>query len=521
MGIFTGIRNLFGSSETEQNLTQQPQPADRADDVLESWPHQESLIPENAQHIRRWSAGQTTLQNARYFARNSAGPSAINRDAVNRLDNLINNCRNEISRSPWLQGTIDIDTTMLVGEHGPRIDIVCDAPGGDTWAEAVEQEINDWAESCDIAGKRALVDFLCEIGRGWWSDGGALFEKRTARRSDGPITLRLAAHDILYLASPPDKIQDPSTVMGVEVDSNGAPVRYHIGEVVHYTNQYVPWLNTSPRPADLVFHVVDPLKMEPSQLRGVPYTGTVLEPSAQMRLLDKSVLDALEMAARFNIALTTKEPKLTARTKLFKDVINFAKNGAATAIPPGYEASGIKSEHPHHKHIEFAEYLLSQLGRPVSLPVTYVLGSFRSANFSSGRMDGGMHSKSLIRRRGIIQRQFVNPLIREAVTELIRARVVGRAPGRWRVNLTWPSALIQPDPLKHYTAQQLAIANGTMTLSQAAAENGHTLESIVRQQERDRQLFERAGLPLPQHLVDNDRLNAMLAAAAQEAGNVN
>lgn len=483
--------------------------------------------------MRRWSAGATSINNARFFQRNSTGPSAINRDCVQRLDALINNCRSEISRSAYLQGVIDIDTTLLVGENGPRIDIVCDARGGDAWAARAETIVNEWTENCDISEGRSFVDFLAAIGRGLWTDGCGLFEEVTARRDDGPVSLRLSLIDPLYLATPPELLSSPSVVMGVEVDQNGAPTRYHIGDIEHRTRDYLAWLNSNPRPADLVHHVTDPLHMEASQLRGVPYAGSTLEASAQLRALDKAILDALETAAKMNIVLQTTDPKIVGKHhKMLNTAINLDRN-AATAIPPGYEANGIASQHPHNNQIAFAEYLLSQIGRPVSLPVTYVLGSFRSANFSSGRMDGGMHSRSVTRRRGVIKRKFIDPVIKNVITEATRARALSRAPGPWRIVLTWPSSLIQPDPLKHYMAQQMAIANGTSSLSAAASENGYTLEAIVKQHERDRQLFIDAGLPLPWYMIPpegepsrtrgsmtrsqfDELLNRMLAESANE-----
>lgn len=468
--------------------------------------------------MRRWSAGQNSQSNARFFARNSRGPSAINRDCVARLENLINNCRNEVSRSPLLDGVIDTDTNALVGEHGPHIDIVCDARGGDAWATAAESIINDWAAECCITGQRAFTDLLTAINRGLWTDGCGLIEERTARRSDGPVSLRLALHDPLYLATPPDLLSDPSTVMGVQVNADGAPIRYHIGEITDRTHEIAPWLKSRPRPADLVHHITDPLHMEASQLRGVPYAGSTLEASAQLRSIDKAVLDALETAAKMNILLTTTDSKLRDKIRLLKGSLSLSGNGA-TAIPPGYEANGIASQHPHQKYLELAEMLLAQLGRPVSMPVTLVLASFRSANFSAGRMDGGLHRRSVDRRRGVIQRQFVNRVIKQVVIEAQRARALGKAPGRWSVQLTWPSAIIQPDPAKHYLAQQIAIANGTLSLSQAAAENGYTLEQVAQQNVRDRQFLIDHGLPIPEHLA-GPATNATPASHAASARSV-
>jgi len=126
-------------------------------------------------------------------------------------------------------------------------------------------------------------------------------------------------------------------------------------------------------------------------------------------------------------------------------------------------------------------------------------------NYSSARLDTQTYGRAVAGiqywisgtpRNGGTLNRLVDEVAREARFTVPRLR---RRPPRVQYQWTWP---VRPhvDPLKEAVAEEKGLKNLTLTITDALAARGTSIEVHLKKLQRERDLLEEAGLPVPEHL---------------------
>lgn len=433
--------------------------------------------------IRRWESADTDRLNEKHWS--SAKTTWINQDIIAKLDVLRQRCAYEAANNPFVEGVINTHITDIVGANGPTLQIHSDDTAFSDAAEAVWRA---WWRLPDINYKYSGADILAQWIRSCWVNGEYLTQMLYMRPNEtSRSTLRLLNLDPRRLQTPTTSARGDRIMMGVERDANGRALAYYItaepvGEL-DITN-----IETTRITAPFMLHGFRPL--EPGQARGIPWLAPALQMIADMRDYDAQVLDAARAAADNAVLLTTKHED--AAFVEYDGSVEIERRTIST-MPPGWEATQLRPEHPMVNYIEYRAERLREIGRMVSMPLMMVRLDSANHNYSSARFDAQVYHRSNAVLKAWLQKDALDTLARKVFNERIAAGELQPLPKDFQLSWTWPTAP-HVDPTKEATAEKLRLANGTTTLTNACAEHGLDFEQVVEQRKKEIELLKAAGL---------------------------
>ena len=229
---------------------------------------------------------------------------------------------------------------------------------------------------------------------------------------------------------------------------------------------------------------------EVDQLRGVPWLASSLQLVADLHDYDEQVLDAARNFADWSIALTTKHEEAQ-----FVQVDEEAEieRRVIRTMPPHYEAVSLQSQQPTTQYVEYRHERMREVGHPDGMPLMMILLDSSDHNYSSARFDNQVYLRSLRKRRGAIERRMLNRLVGRVALEVVGAK----RPENVRYEWTWDMPP-HVDPLKEAKASETRLIAGTSTITDELAANGTDIEAHIARLARERELFEKAGVPYPE-----------------------
>lgn len=363
-----------------------------------------------------------------------------------------------------------------------------------------------WSAAADFTlSQRVLYGCRVVAGEGF----GVPRESKRLAALGLPVTLDVRLYE-------PDQIADPmggwlATMGGgddgIEVDEDGDPVAYkvlrvHPGAAVIGAGS----VDTVRVPAADMYHWFVPDR--PGQLRGVTPLNQALPVFAQLRRYTQATLTAAEVAAMMagvletNLGADDTTGGATIEAKAF-DTVELVR-GMMVTLPSGWRASQFKPEQPTTQYAAFVNAKLRECGAALNIPFGKMVGDHSSYNYSSGRLDDAPYwSDRDVERQGF-EAKFLNPfLYRWLSMAVLSAPGLARWRGRWwAVPHAWQyDARPTSDPVKDGNADEINLTNGSDSLANIAARDGTTVESLIDQRKREKELFEAAGLPLPPWLA--------------------
>ena len=411
-----------------------------------------------------------------------------------------------------LKSTIDRETLGLSQEQA------------EAWQKRVQAEFELWAhrkQACDATGVNTFYGMQQLVCLSWPMSGDVFaVVKRAAATPLMPYSLRLHILEADRVRTPTDsmsvgvgagslasgmttgKAQNGNRIYdGVEVDSNGAIVAYHIantypyqfdGEQTKFARVEAYGKNTG---LPNVLHIMD--SERPEQYRGVPYLAPVIEPLLQLRRYTEAEITAAVVQSFFTAFITTEQTGDSALPnevggdgipEASKDP-NEYEMGAGTLnfLEPGEDVKFGAPTHPNAGFDVFTKALFQQIGACLECPVDLLLMAF-DGSYSASRAALMEAWKGFRMRREWLADDFCRPVFELWLTEAV---ALGRisAPGF----LTDPiirqaylrSEWIGPsqgqlDPTKEVQASVLAIENGLSTHEAEATKlNGSDFRSNV------------------------------------------
>ena len=368
------------------------------------------------------------------------------------------------------------------------------------WQKRVEAEFALWAERKDACDATGINDFygLQQLAMLSWPMSGDCFclFRRYEPTTLQPYSLRLhlleadrvrtpAADGGITMLTTTGKTENGNPIYdGVEVDSNGRIVAYHIANTYPFQSTLVPTkfarVEAYGKATGLpnILHIMDSERCE--QYRGVPYLAQVMEPLLQMRRYTEAEIMAAIVQSFFTAFVKTNgdttqmpfgEPASEDAQEVSKDPTDYEMGPGNTVImEPGEDVAFGSPTHPNTGFNVFMRAMCEQVGAALEIPADLLIMAFNSS-YSASRAALLEAWKAFRMRREWLVKSFCRPVFEVWLTEAVaRGRII--APGFLTDPLIRQAYLQsewigpsqgQLDPTKEVQAAQMAVENGFST----------------------------------------------------------
>jgi len=312
------------------------------------------------------------------FAAQWATADRLDSDAANNRGvraQLVRRSRHEMKNNGIMAGIVQTYCTDIIG-IGPKLQVTTDSK---EFNEDVEKSWHDWAKKIHL---RRKLWCMCHAKV---TDGEGFGIVRTNRRLKHPIKLDLVLFETEQCQTPYLPVQF-GKIDGITFDQETGVVesydvlKRHPGGLFNFLNLLVPETVR----AKFVMHWF--LLTRPGQHRGVPELTSTLHVGAASRRLREAVVAGNEVAADLSLIIKTTMLAQEDVAPLPPGSFNFDKR-MAVALPAGYEPMQMKSEHPNAQYQEFMRSQIGEQARPLSMPYNKAACDSSGANFASGQLD--------------------------------------------------------------------------------------------------------------------------------------
>lgn len=424
------------------------------------------------------------------------------------IHELRKQCQSLLRNDPLARSLKRRLCTMVVGD---RITYQCRSKDK-VFAKAAEKFIARWMEACEHSGQilpggerggRGMVDLAnCGIA---------------AALSDGDCGLITTSAGLLQfveaerIITPTDKGSDPLYINGVQYDSSGAVVAFHVSE---WDRTAQAGRTTKPIPAGSFLHLPSPADDVPNLTRPEPGLTALVKSFDHIRNYITYTGIAAQMATMFGLVIKTEFPQDTAAnlpgaadiTKAAGDGSEYTQKqadlepGFILNLAPGEEANPINPTHPIQTFSDYLYTSLSMMGAEAGIPLVLWLLDFRAVNFASARSAVLLASATVRTWRRWLSHRLLRPSVR---WRLARALAAGEIPGYGVANLPedWDQAEFRfppmpvVDPESQYKATAAGVQNRLITQESGWAEyNDMDFEDGLDQIELEQAEFRRRGI---------------------------
>ena len=419
----------------------------------------------------------------------------ISDDSAMDLPMLRSRSRDLVRNTPIAGGSLKTMVTYVVGTgltmrskiDGVKLGMIPGTSGA--WQDEVNSRFSIWAEStdCDIArgmnfyGIQALaLKSMLESG-----DVGILL----TQNQKGKLAIQLIEAD--RICNKDDTRDTATLIAGVEIDSNGAPLNYHICN--QHPTAWKPGLKRTwtivpafgqqtGRPNFILMFE----RLRPGQVRGIPVLAPVIELIKQLGRFTDAELQAAVLNGSFAVFLKM-DP--TAFGDLFDDAgkntymeqaskwngsypdATLGGPGKVVNLLPGEEVIESNPGRPNSEFDPFVNAILTQIGMELGLPVEVMLKKFTSS-YSAARASMLDAWRLFKVRREFLCSYFCNPVYSDWLAREIAAGKI-EAKGFFEDDLLrayWENAdwigdsQGAIDPMKEVAAAQQRVDMGISTI---------------------------------------------------------
>ena len=383
----------------------------------------------------------------------------------------------------------------------------------DAWAANTEREFALWADSPECSLTRNLTFSDCQelVFRSHLESGDCFVLLPTIPRAGCPYDLRLQIIEADRVSNTDYTPDSAILAGGVQKDSFGAPIAYHILEshpgssnnaAQKATWKIIPAYGKQSGRRN-VLHLYRSLR--PGQTRGLPYLAPVLESFKQLEAYCNAEVMAAVVSALLTVFVKTPEGDsgLARIARSPHDKGYSLGNGTVVNLAEGEEVSTVAPGRPNAAFDPFVQALLRQIGVALELPFEVLIKHF-TASYSAARaalLEAGYFFTA---RRAWLAQHFCQAVYEEW---LMHAICLGRisAPGFLSgdpalkaayCGAVWiGNAFGQIDPLKEIAAAKGRIELGVSSLAREAASlSGIDWETELHQQVKEKRLREAARL---------------------------
>ena len=407
-----------------------------------------------------YDSAQTTDLNSRHWA----ATDALSADQANSYDIrkvLRERARYETGNNAYLSGIVDTYASDVVGV-GPRLQMIGGDPGLN---REIERAWNDWTRATKFGRKLRTVQRARTVD----GEGFAVMQTNPRVKNAVKLDLKLIECDRVHT---PQIMPAPDNIDGVIIDEYDNAVTYemlrrHPGALLAFN--YEDDVDVIDARYVLHWFAAD----RPEQHRGVPEIMASLPLCALLRRYTLAVVQSAETAASFTALLYSDAPPNgeAADIEAF-DAVEIERN-MMTTMPQGWKMGQFKPEQPTDNYPDFKGEIISEAGRPISMPRNIATCDSSKYNFASGRLDHSTYFKRVVTVQIDQSIEIVDPVWEVWWDEACR------------VNRRWPSHdgrhgwLWQGrDPIdpREARAESERLSSGATTLPQLYSRRGEDWE---------------------------------------------
>lgn len=391
------------------------------------------------------------------------------------------------------------------------------AEWADEWGNQVEGHVRTWMDTteCDAARTMTLIGLTHQALSGMLMNGDAVALPMWLPRQDSVWSTRIQAIESDRLKTPPMLERREDIRGGVEIDSYGAPIAYHIRKT-HPGDQnpgmddywrvpaFTPWGRRR------VIHLYD--KERPGQNRGKPIVAAVM---GDLRMAGNYAQAELKAAVVNSLVAAFIESDLPEDvvagmfdsgspsdywTKLFERPENQPRleGGAILPLPIGSKVSAFNPGRPATAFGVFMDSVVRRIAAGLNIPYELLLKDFSKSNYSSARaaLLEAWRFFNGVRRQ--ISDMWLNPIYELIFEEMVNDGRIA-APRYYENRHAWLKCRWVfagrgwVDPVKEGQGAELRMQNDISTLENECAEQGLDWEEVqdqraielARQKKRD------------------------------------
>lgn len=452
--------------------------------------------------------------------------TSANEELSADLPDLRSRSRDLARNVPIATGAISTVVTSVVGDglvlqsQVDRDVLGLDPEVAENWQRAAEREFAIWARNPEFTGRLNFDELQALALRAQLESGDVFIARRRRRDPSDTYSLKLQVIEADRVSNPNMRADTASMVSGVEMDTDGRPVAYHISTrhpddsgsgAKREWKRYEVGSTVTGQP--LILHLYH--QQRPDQARGIPYLAPVIEAIKQLGDYGEAEIRAAVISAMFTVFVKPTALEEDGDASFIGDNSASANvdpeteiqlgNGAIVDLAPGEDVTFADPKRPNTAFDAFVTAMSRHIGVALELPYELLLKSF-TASYSASRAALEMAWQMFRTRRSWLAWKFCQPVYEWVITEAVASGRLA-APGFFTdpiVREAWlgsdwigPSR-IQLDPQKEASADLIDLGMGTKTRAQIIMERtGGSFEAKHAQLVREQRLRDEAGLSTP------------------------
>lgn len=383
--------------------------------------------------------------------------------------------------------------------------------------QAILREWKLWADNtmCDAERQQNFyglqqLAFLSMLMSG---DVFALFGMKENKRTPYQTTVRLLEADRICNPDSSGNSESKESegggriIDGVEIDKEGAVIRYHIASrspIAGNDNSELKWTPIDAYGKDTGYpNILHIMTWErPEQRRGIPFVSAEIELIKQFSRYMNAELAGKVVSAMLTLFITSKEDDGKAG---MEDAVNEDEKvtddelklelapGAIYDLPPGKDVTTVDPKRSDTQFESFVNTCITVIASSMGIPKEVLIKKYES-NYTAARAALLDFWRTVRVYRTRFNTGFNQPIYEQWLSEAVAAGRID-APGFFddpAVRLAWcgcswmGASMGHVDPLKEVNAAEVRIRNNITTEEQEAMEyNGNDRSAIVRQRKKE------------------------------------
>jgi len=431
-----------------------------------------------------------------------------------QLPTLRARCRDLAENNDYARNFFRKIKTNIVGPNGIGMQSKARLKNGSLDARAntaIEAAWRAWSkpQHASVCGTLSLTAILSIASESVARDGEVLIRK--VRGYDNPFGFALQLIEADHLDDRDnERLANGNTViMGVELNTWGKPVAYHIWE--QHPGISSALQTTANRrlriPAGDIIHVF--VKERPTQHRGVPWMHTAIIRLRMLGAYEEAALVAARIgASKMGFYTSPAGEEYQGDDKDSQGTpITEAEPGAFETLPEGWDFKEWNPQYPHGEFPTFHKAMLRGIASGIGAAYNTLAGDLEGVNFSSIR------SGMLDERDGwkVAQQWLITSVLEPVYTDWLDMAILsGQVPllmadiNRLNAPNWHPRTWDWVDPLKDIKARIEALNAGLTSRTAICAEQGVDFEDLCEQLAKEQELMKQHGITLPEASAGKD-----------------
>lgn len=417
---------------------------------------------------------------------------SINNDLVQRLPALQARCGYEYGTNPDFEGVCNTFKDDVVGRNGPMLQVISQNSRFNDMVEAGYREV--FADP-DPSHRYGGVEDMRTWVQSLLTAGPYYNVITNTPRKNSRMTFGWRSVHARRFVTPAQYSSDPNVAFGCRYDENtGEPIEYYIQKPSRLAGSQYFTGEFDTVPADSVQHCFIPVEAE--QLTGYPMMSSALDTAADLRELDKYVLQSIKLTAANAPYLQNMHPESTIDPEPVPDGSIRYEPGEVAVAPSGWAWQAPNANQPTAQYLPFKHEKAAELGRPLHMPLLVVLLTAAEANFASAQYEGTVYADGIATVQGFIERRSLTPFVTDGIIPEVVFRNRVAVPDTFELVWTW-NVPAHANIEKFAKAIRTLLEDGVISQADACGLFGRDWEKVVASRAKVQEKLEELGLPLP------------------------